>query len=168
MTGTCCGESIISVADWKLRIEAAAAEVFSIMVGVDLRMGAVPDPPLSMGYMAMIGLAGAPCGVFRVQCDTGTALEIANHMLGTPGASPAQAEVSDAMGEICNMVAGCLKARLPAEGAGCLMSVPTVVRGTDYEVRSLNHDFSIEIAMLHDQSTILFRLELQSNSAPTH
>jgi chemotaxis protein CheX len=156
-----------TVAEWRVRIEAAANDVFSLMVGTKLEPALNCGPRAPGGLLAMVGLAGVPCGVFSVRCDTTTASEIANKMLGTPGASQSLEELSDGLGEICNMIAGSLKSRLPGEGANCLMSVPTVVHGADYQMRSVTQDLSAELAMLHEKSEILFRLDLQHDAKPS-
>ncbi len=157
------------VAGWAELIEAAAAEVFTMMVSLDLGRVDSPEKAATYELTAMVGLAGTPCGVFSVSCGSAMALEIANNMLGTPGASLSLEETCDALGEICNMVAGSVKSRLPRQGAGCLMSVPTVVRGSNYEVRCLTHEAGISVTMHHGDVTVRFTLELQlsgSDSCP--
>jgi chemotaxis protein CheX len=44
--------------------------------------------------------------------------------------------VRDAIGEVCNMVAGAWKGFDPSLASGCLLSTPTVVAGTSYELFS--------------------------------
>ena len=46
----------------------------------------------------------------------------------------AAAQRSDAIGEICNMVAGQFKAKIGLE-AECMLSVPTIITGTSYQLR---------------------------------
>ena len=43
----------------------------------------------------------------------------------------------DALGEICNMVAGNFKNKVSGLGNGCMLSVPTVITGRDYHCHSL-------------------------------
>ena len=40
-------------------------------------------------------------------------------------------ELADAMGEICNMVAGNFKNKIAGLSAGCMLSVPTVITGSE-------------------------------------
>jgi chemotaxis protein CheX len=42
--------------------------------------------------------------------------------------------VRDAVGEVCNMLAGAWKGRDPSLCAGCLLSTPMVVAGSRYEL----------------------------------
>lgn len=147
--------------DWKALISDAAQEVFGLMVGGDIS-ATDGGSDQTGGLTAMLGLAGAPCGVFRVRCSWSAASAIAGRMLGTaPGDLPAD-QVCDALGEICNMVAGSMKGRLSDHGAACMMSVPSVVRGVDYEVRCLASEACHTIVMEFDGQPVLFHLNLQS------
>jgi chemotaxis protein CheX len=42
--------------------------------------------------------------------------------------------VKDAMGEICNMLAGTWKSKVPDLSANCGLSVPAVITGSDYNL----------------------------------
>ena len=152
----------LAAVSWPALIESAAVEVFSMMVGSEV---VVPSRPVEIprhGLTAVVGLAGSPCGLFGVRCEAKTAETIAQKMLGLDGEALPADQVSDAIGEVCNMVAGAMKSRLSDGGAGCMMSVPTVVRGADYEVRSLIRETGYRVAMLCNENPILFTLELQS------
>lgn len=52
--------------------------------------------------------------------------------------------VRDAIGEVCNMVAGAWKGFDPALASGCLLSTPTVVAGTSYELFSQRAPIRVE------------------------
>jgi hypothetical protein len=90
--------------NWLPVLELAVEEVFEIMLGSRVK----PEPPSGHApngeYTAMIGLAGALCGILTVCCSAETAALIAKSMLGETAKSPD--EVGDALGEICNMIAG--------------------------------------------------------------
>jgi chemotaxis protein CheX len=147
--------------DWSRLIVEASQEVFEIMVAAKLTPVDAAGQRRA-GITAMVGFAGAPCGVFSVRCPWDTAAAIAARMLGSGSEELAPEEVCDALGEICNMVAGSMKARLQDSGAGCMMSIPTVVRGVDYEVRCLACDRCFSIVMEFDRQSVVFHLELQS------
>lgn len=110
----------------------------------------------------MLGFAGATSGVFSVRCPWDAAAAIAARMLGSAPEELQPEQVCDALGEICNMVAGSVKSRLKDAGAGCMMSIPTVVRGVDYQVRCLACDRCFSIVMEFDGKSVVFHLELQS------
>ena len=68
--------------------------------------------------------------------------------------------VADAIAEICNMVAGNFKAKIPALGDNCMLSVPTVIRGDDYEMVSIADGEHIAICLGYDVSPIWICLEV--------
>ena len=108
----------------------------------------------------MIGLAGALCGVLTVRCSAKTAGEIAKKMLGDTATSPE--EVGDALGEMCNMVAGNFKNKLAGTDERCMLSVPTVISGGEYSVHSMADGNSVQTVVLFEGAAVAVRLELQS------
>ncbi len=147
--------------EWSGVMAEAAREVFEIMVGAKLTLAEGEDQRHA-GVTAMLGFAGAPCGVLSIRCPWDAAAAIAARMLGSTLQELSPEEVCDALGEICNMVAGSIKTRLPKAGEGCMMSIPTVVRGVDYEVRCLACNCCFSIVMEFDGQAVIFHLELQS------
>jgi chemotaxis protein CheX len=93
-----------------------------------------------------------------VRCSSRTAAVIASKMLGIPPEEAAE-ESRDALGEICNMVAGAFKNQVPSLQQDCLLSVPTVISGADYELQSLGHGERIRCDFLMDQDRISVVLE---------
>jgi chemotaxis protein CheX len=51
--------------------------------------------------------------------------------------------VKDAVGEICNMLAGAWKGRFPNLAANCGLSVPAVITGRDYNLHVQAPEFQI-------------------------
>jgi chemotaxis protein CheX len=62
--------------------------------------------------------------------------------------------VKDAMGEVCNMLAGAWKGRIPELAANCGLSVPAVITGSDYKLRvqalefQLKHSYRFEDTLM--------------------
>jgi len=54
------------------------------------------------------------------------------------------AMVKDAIGEVCNMVAGAWKGKHPALAAGCLLSTPAVVTGCNYQLHMQQQEFRVD------------------------
>ena len=118
-------------ANWKSILECAAIEVFGMMAGAHLQPAAEPpDEPVGK-YTAMVGMAGALCGMVTLRCDDPTAAKLASFMLGGDAASN-QSTIRDALGELCNMVAGNFKSKINTLADHCMLSVPTVISGEDY------------------------------------
>jgi chemotaxis protein CheX len=124
-----------TIEEWGSILDLAAQEVFSMMVGAALE----PSRNLageSLGVTGMVGLAGKLCGLLTIQCSAECAGLIASGMLGTAVSGQDQC-VLDALGEICNMVAGNFKPKIPGLEDQCVLSIPTVIRGSDYRVRTV-------------------------------
>ena len=146
---------------WKPLLELAAREVFQIMLGTELEpAGEILDPP-AYDFTAMVGLAGQLCGTLTLRCSVPSAGEIASKMLGT---EPEQAseEMCDAIGEVCNMIAGNFKNKLFGLADGCLLSVPTVINGADYNFHSFSYRGTIELTLLFDGLPIRIALGVHS------
>ncbi len=98
--------------NWLPILELAVEEVFEIMLGS--RVKPVPKsehPTAPGGFTAMVGLAGRLCGILTFSSDRDAARELAKCMLG-PEIADSEEQVSDALGEICNMIAGNFKNKL--------------------------------------------------------
>ncbi|MGA3347782.1 MAG: chemotaxis protein CheX [Candidatus Sulfotelmatobacter sp.] len=126
---------------WRPVVELASQEVFDLMVGSPLVVAVEPPAEDKFDITGMVGLAGQICGMLTVRCSLRSGAKIASKMLGVE-VEKAGAEMSDALGEICNMIAGNFKNKIAGLGDGCMLSVPTVITGQDYTCRSLG-DYSI-------------------------
>src|SRR5271166_3949153 len=93
--------------NWIPLLEVATREVFELMLSCQLTAPAAAEE-VHRDVTAMVGLAGQLCGVLRVCCNEKAAVLMTSRMLGVP-LDKAGPEVADALGEICNMVAGNFK-----------------------------------------------------------
>src|ERR1700721_1237189 len=132
--------------DWIPLLETATREVFELMLGSQLT---VPADRQEAGteVTAMVGLAGQLCGVLSVRCDGKAAALMTSKMLGVE-LDKVGPDVSDALGEVCNMVAGNFKNKIAGLAEGCLLSPPTVITGSDYNLHCMADSPEIEIRML--------------------
>lgn len=147
-------------ADWLPLLEVASREVFELMLGCKLT---VPEATAEATYTitAMVGLAGKLCGVLSVSCDEKSAALMTSKMLGVD-LDKIGAEMSDALGEVCNMVAGNFKNKITGMGDGCMLSVPTVISGSDYSMYSLANSPALELRLLFESMPIVISLQIQS------
>jgi CheY-specific phosphatase CheX len=67
----------------------------------------------------------------------------------------------DALGEICNIVAGYFKAKVGL-GDRCMLSVPTILVGNDYHVRSRSQDVHLELPLLYEREPLWIALDIRS------
>jgi chemotaxis protein CheX len=147
--------------NWRPILELSVQEVFEIMLASHLDPASASDHASNGEFTAMVGLAGAMCGILTVCCGHQTATCIARKMLGDD-AGNAEDQVSDALGELCNMIAGNFKNKLSGTDGKCMLSVPTVVSGGEYSYHSLADGASIETTMLLEGSPLVVRLELHT------
>lgn len=144
--------------NWLSILELSVQEVFEIMLGCSVEP-AKEDQPKNGDFTAMVGLAGALCGILTVCCNGQAAKQIATRMLG-PEIANNEGQVWDALGEICNMIAGNFKNKLAGMDGRCMLSVPTVVTGGEYSFHSLADGDSLQCVLLFDSLPITVRLEL--------
>jgi len=146
--------------NWLPVLELAVEEVFEIMLGCRVKPVAPAEHTPNGEFTAMIGLAGALCGILTVCCSATTAGQIAKSMLGD--AAKSADEVGDALGEVCNMIAGNFKNKLAGTDERCMLSVPSVVSGGEYSLHSLAAGNAVETVMLFEGAPVDVRLQLQS------
>jgi len=147
-------------ASWMSLLQVGAREVFQIMLQSELTdLPNVEGLTPSGNVTAMVGMAGALCGVMSIQCDSRTAERIAGRMLGSVGAVDPK-DVPDAVAELCNMVAGNFKSKITQLAEHCLLSVPTVIRGDDYELVTVADGDQIVVGMAYESAPIWFCLAI--------
>lgn len=133
-------------ASWKPIMECAAVEVFELMAGVRLELSAASTEQPRGEQTAMVGMAGALCGMTTLRCSQSTAGKFASMMLGEDAASnPSSAR--DALGELCNMIAGNFKSKISNLADNCMLSVPTVITGQDYSMETVEPSEGITVIL---------------------
>ena len=70
-------------------------------------------------------------------------------------------EMHDALGEICNMVAGNFKTKITSLGDSCMLSVPVVITGKNYSLHSLADSASLEVRLLFENMPIAISLRTE-------
>lgn len=145
---------------WLPTLQLSMQEVFQLMLGCSLEVA--PEPPAEEGLdiTSMVGLAGQLCGILSVRCSAKSAAHMASRMLGVDP-EKAGPEMWDAVGEICNMVAGNFKNKISGLGDGCMLSVPTVITGGDYNVHSIVNE-TLQTAFLFEGALVLVCLEVHN------
>jgi len=134
---------------WKTILECAAIEVFEMMASVRPELNSASTGEPTGEVTAMVGLAGALCGMTTLRCTKTTAARFAALMLGEAAASDPSSS-GDALGELCNMVAGNFKAKISTLADHCMLSVPTVITGADYSVEASEPTEGILVPLLFE------------------
>jgi chemotaxis protein CheX len=146
--------------DWIPLLDTAAKEVFELMLSSQLTTMGTGEKT-NMDVTAMVGLAGQLCGVLSVRCTEKSAALMTSKMLGVP-LDKVGPEIADALGEVCNMVAGNFKNKIAGLAEACMLSPPTVITGSDYNLYFMADTPSVEITMLFDNMPIGISLQIHS------
>jgi chemotaxis protein CheX len=145
---------------WKPMLELAAREVFEIMLGCKLEPQEI-SAPRPCDFTAMVGLAGQLCGLLTLRCNASSAVLMASKMLGMDIKETDQ-QIWDAVGEIANMIAGNFKNKLTGMGDRCVLSVPTVITGSDYSFHSMADTGPLEVTLLFEGAPLTVAVEVHS------
>ena len=144
--------------DWLPLLNMATTEVFELMLGSHLTTFTGEDAILDV--TSMVGLAGALRGVMSVRCSDKAAALMASKMLGIP-LEKGGPEIADAIGEVCNMIAGNFKNKISGLAEGCMLSTPTVITGRDYQMHALA-DPTLEIRLTFENLPLVVSLQIHS------
>src|SRR5579864_844719 len=146
--------------NWTPLLEVSAREVFELMLGCQLDAPPTGEEAI-LDITSMVGLAGQMCGVLSLRCNGKSATLMASKMLGIEP-DKVGPDMSDALGEVCNMIAGNFKNKISGMGDGCMLSVPTVISGTDYCLYSQADSPGVEVRLLFENRPIVISLQIRS------
>jgi chemotaxis protein CheX len=156
--------------EWWAVLRDATLEVFSTMVGVTVVVPQSDEGPLVVSERAdttvlayvtgMIGIAGAVRAIFSLRCSDQSAVKMASQMLSIP-VSEAAKQKADAIGEICNIIAGHFKHQLGL-GDMCTLTVPSVVVGGHYSIHCPAGGERLEFPVIYDGDTVIVTLDIRS------
>jgi chemotaxis protein CheX len=136
-------------------LEESVREVFATMLGVQCRREPVAytlgDEASEASVTAVVGFGGILSGACVFRCGAPAARQIAARLAGMEF-DTVDDIVKDAVGEICNMLAGTWKGKVPDLAANCGLSVPAVITGSDYELHVQSPEFTIRHAFSFDNT----------------
>jgi chemotaxis protein CheX len=145
---------------WLPTLQLAVQEVFRLMLGCELTVPGEPPPEPVLDLTGMVGLAGKLCGILTLRCTAKSGARMASRMLGVDGEQAGQ-QMWDAVGEVCNMIAGNFKNKISGLGDGCMLSVPTVITGADYNLHPLVNE-QVAVTLMFEGEPIVLSLEVHS------
>lgn len=123
-------------------LDRSVEEVFSTMLGAHCTLGEYPVQHEQEMVTAVVGFGGSLSGACILRLGQAVAISLATRMTGIEF-TEIDDTVTDAAGEICNMLAGTWKGHAPEISAACALSVPAVVTGRDYQVHLQKPEFRI-------------------------
>jgi chemotaxis protein CheX len=134
-------ESVQQVSDPR-NLDASVEEVFQLMLGLECKR-VMGSPVLDAeSVTSVVGFGGVLSGACVFKSGAATAMKIAAHMTGMEF-SAIDDTVKDGIGEICNMLAGAWKGKVPELAANTGLSVPAVITGHDYKLHVQAPEFQI-------------------------
>ena len=132
-----CTEEFFSAANID-RADETVAEIFKVMFGLEIHAVDVATFNLPLSELdertAIVGFSGSMRGSCQIRMSSLAARAIASAMLGGAPVDEEDDSVNDALGELCNMLAGGWKNGVPALSSECALSPPTIISGRSYTV----------------------------------
>jgi flagellar motor switch protein FliN len=141
-------------------------ETFETMLSLDLaKVGKVTDPGLNDNRMVgAVHYAGEVVGVMSIHMSREFAGLITAAMLGIAESEiGGEEEIKDVLGELTNIVSGNLKSDFLDSDLVCIISTPSITRGSDFKIepsklgpvqqwvfRHKTHELIIEISLKED------------------
>jgi chemotaxis protein CheX len=144
-------------------VDATVTEVFSMMLGIDTEVHPeITDVEMDLDPLtAVVGYSGTLRGLFGLRVSTVAAREIASAMMGGMPIDEDDDSVGDAVGELCNMLAGGWKNRIPALASRCSLSPPTVISGMKYRVHMSTKSVDVERTYCFNGHTALLTVHCE-------
>lgn len=127
--------------DLEEMLKTAVGEVFRKMLKVEVR--SVPINSGAMGaethIASAVGFIGDMTGVAYIYASATFANKLTNAMLEMPESDVQGNEmVNDAMGELANMVVGSVKGAMVERGMSCVLTIPSIVRGSNISIEAIS------------------------------
>lgn len=124
--------SVERVAD-PANLDESVGEVFAMMLGGVAKREGGPVSTVPESVTAVVGFGGVLSGACILRGNTAAACRLAGRLTGQEFAK-VDDTVQDGFGELCNMLAGSWKSKVPELAAHCGLSVPAVISGRDYNL----------------------------------
>lgn len=139
----------------------ATQEIFSSMIMLEVTPGEPferNNQTLQESISGIVGLAGTIKGLLAIHMPNPVALSVTTAFLGME-VEEIDEDVSDAIGELANMLAGSIKAVLDPKGSGINLSMPSAVFGEEYTIDCLMDAENVTVPFQVDGQN--FSVELQ-------
>jgi chemotaxis protein CheX len=122
-------------------LKSAVPEVFTTMLSMEAEYQSadIPLPEFNAQVAGAVGFTGKLDGVVYVFSTPAFAQFLTGRLLGLSEAEVDGDEmVNDAVGELTNMVVGHMKSRMCDRGAACVITIPSVVRGSHFSITAVS------------------------------
>ena len=127
--------------DLEVLLKSAVCDVLRTMLNFDAH--SVPldkEVAKSEAHVAgSVGFIGTMSGVVYIYTSATFAARMTSLLLGLAEREiPADELVNDAMGELANMIVGNFKSALVERGLSCVLTIPSIVRGTHFSIEAVS------------------------------
>jgi len=109
----------------------------------------------------IIGITGEANGTISVTFDEGSILGIVSKMFGEE-LKEMNAEISDAVGELTNMISGQARRKLEENGREFQAAIPSVVTGKDHEINHITSGPIVAIPFTTDGGKFTIEICLEA------
>jgi chemotaxis protein CheX len=132
-------------------LDSSVDEVFNLTVGVRCRRAWESAGAETESVTAVVGFGGLLTGACVFRASGSVSRDIAARMTGMEFPD-LDDTVRDAIGEICNILAGTWKSKVPELSSHCDLSVPAVITGRDYKLHVQAPEFTLRHGYRFDDS----------------
>jgi len=132
-------------------LDLSVEEVFHMMLGAACVSLEERPAQEAETITAVVGFGGLLSGACVFRSGSSAALGIAARLTGMEFVE-IDDTVKDAIGEVCNMLAGAWKGRVPDLSANCGLSIPAVITGSNYHIHVQAPEFKLHHVYRFEQS----------------
>lgn len=158
------------IANIGVLVNAAVTEVFATMLNLEMRQ--LPADQCTFNgepqIASAVGFTGQASGVVYLYTTARFAQRITRGLLGL-GEADAHTEemVNDAMGEMANMVVGHFKSRLTDRGLPCVMTIPSIVRGSQFDIEAVSQTDVERLGFHQADNFLVVEVLLRGGTSPS-
>lgn len=147
-------------------IEKSTLDTFGTMLSMDLvRVGKSADPSFDENrFVASVHYAGEVVGTLSLHVGHEFATMITAAMLGMEAdAVTDEEEIKDVLGELANILSGNLKSDFLDADLACVISTPSITRGSDFKIEASNIGEHHKWIYRHDSREILIEISIKED-----
>ena len=148
-------------------VSSAVASVFGTMLNlpVDEESESAPVPENEAQIAGSVGFIGVVTGVVFIYSTVDFARHLTRRMLGAEATVTGEEMINDAFGELTNMIVGHIKSRLGDRGIQCVLTIPSILRGSHFTIESTSSTRRRVSAFRCAGSPVVVEVLLKPNSS---
>jgi flagellar motor switch protein FliN len=147
-------------------VNKSVLETFQTMLSLDLaKVGKVTDSGLNeTRLVGAVHYAGEVVGTMSLHVSQDFARLITQEMLGlSEDELDSDEEVKDVLGELANIISGNLKSDFLDADLGCVISTPSITRGSDFKIKQSKIGQDFEWVYRHKEYELLIELSIKED-----